>query len=86
MAVRRRSALKPAASPGLSTVSPLVLDQHEFAFEDVDELVFLLVPVAQRRRGAGLERRQIDAELVSPAALPSRLRSRPATTRLNGSG
>src|SRR5580692_7451979 len=41
-----------------------VVDQHDFAFEDEDELIFLLVPMPQRGRGAGLQRRQVDPELV----------------------
>src|SRR5579863_2363522 len=43
-----------------------ILDQHDFALKDIDELVFLLMPVTQGRGGAGLECREIDAELVEP--------------------
>ena len=64
----------------------VVLDQRQLAFEHVDELVLVLVPVAQRRGRAGLQRRQVDAELVSPAASPSRLRERPATSLSCGGG
>src|SRR5262245_9044917 len=41
----------------------VVLLQHQLAVEHVDELVLLLVPVAQRRRGARLDARDIDPEL-----------------------
>src|SRR5262249_5083279 len=44
-----------------------VLDQGNLAFEHEDELVLLLVPVAQRRGGARLEPREIDAELGEPS-------------------
>src|SRR5690348_3311245 len=43
-----------------------VLHQHQLAFEHVDELVLVLVPVALRRRRARLQPRQVDAELVEP--------------------
>ena len=49
---------------GLEHGLAVVLDQHDLAFEHIDELVFLFVPVPQRRGRAGLERRQVDAELV----------------------
>src|SRR5579862_12615 len=42
----------------------IVFDQHDFAFENEDQLVLLLMPVAQRRGGARLQRGEIDAELV----------------------
>ena len=42
----------------------VLLDQHHLAFEQIDKFVFLFVPVAQCRGGAGLERRQVDAELI----------------------
>src|SRR6516225_9163050 len=44
-----------------------VLDQRDLALEHVDELVFGLVPVAQRGGGAGLEAREVDPELREPA-------------------
>src|SRR5206468_5828019 len=40
-----------------------ILDQNDFAFEHIDELVLLLMPMAQRRGRPWLESRQIDAEL-----------------------
>src|SRR5262249_44659529 len=43
-----------------------VLDQHDLAFEHVNELVFGLVPVAQRGGGTGLESREIDPKLAEP--------------------
>jgi hypothetical protein len=42
----------------------VLIDQRELAGENVDEFIFLLMPVAQRRERAGLERNVIDAELV----------------------
>src|SRR5262249_17912459 len=41
----------------------LVLPQDQFAFEHVDELVLLFVPMAQRRGRARFDARDIDAEL-----------------------
>src|SRR5262245_42133749 len=43
-----------------------VLDQRDLALEDVNELVFGLVPVVQRGGGAGLEAREVDPELGEP--------------------
>src|SRR5262249_10028096 len=43
-----------------------VLDQRQLAFEDVDEFVLLLMPMAQRRGGAGLEPGEVDTELGEP--------------------
>jgi hypothetical protein len=40
-----------------------LLHQRDLAFEHIDELVFGLVPVAQRRSGAGLQSREIDSKL-----------------------
>ena len=39
---------------GLEHDFAAVLDQDQLAFQHVDELVLVLVPVALRRRGAGL--------------------------------
>src|SRR5690242_1993675 len=50
-----------------------VLHQHQLAFEHVDELVLVLVPVALRRRRAGLEPREVDAELVEPDGIAETL-------------
>src|SRR5260370_26115494 len=57
----------------------LVGHQRHFAFEDIDELVLALVPVALRRPGGGRQLEQVDAELREPegvaqsaaAALPA---------------
>ena len=57
---------QPAASPGLQHGLAVVLVQHQLAFEHVDELVLVLVPVAQRRGGVGLDPRDVDAELRQP--------------------
>src|SRR5262245_29454212 len=40
-----------------------VLDQRQLAFNEKDELVLVLVPMAQRRESSGREHRQVDAEL-----------------------
>ena len=40
-----------------------VLDQRQLAFKEKDELVLVLVPMAQRRESAGRKHRQVDAEL-----------------------
>jgi hypothetical protein len=37
--------------------------EHQLAFKHVDELVFALVPVTERRLGVGLDARNVDAEL-----------------------
>src|ERR1019366_8265247 len=50
-----------------------VLDQHQLAFQHVDEFVFLLVPVPQRGGGARLDTRNIDAELRETHAVAQRL-------------
>src|SRR5262249_5442558 len=63
-----------------------VLDQHDLALEHVDELVFGLVPVAQRGGGAGLEAREIDPELREPDGVAERVFSRPSVMPRHGSG
>src|SRR5262245_32160819 len=62
MAVRH-AGLESGAVARLEHGLAGVLDQHQLAFEDIDELVLLLVPMSQRRSGARLEARQVDAEL-----------------------
>src|SRR5262249_38774352 len=49
-----------------------VLDQHDLAFEHVNELVFGLVPVAQRGGSARLESREIDPKLAEPDDIAKR--------------
>src|SRR5215831_5034463 len=49
-----------------------VVDQRDLALEDVNELVFGLVPVAQRGGGAGLEAREVDPELREPDGVAER--------------
>src|SRR4030088_1310329 len=44
----------------------VVLDQHQLAFEHIDELILGLMPMALRGGGAGLETGQVDAELIEP--------------------
>src|SRR2546421_593127 len=41
----------------------LILDQHDLAFQHVNELVLLFVPMAQRRGSTGLQPREVHAEL-----------------------
>src|SRR6187200_844047 len=48
---------------------PLVRDQHDFAFEHVDEFILPLMPVPKRGSGAGLEPSQIDAEVPKAAGI-----------------
>src|SRR5579862_3873597 len=50
-----------------------VLGQDDFALQHVDELVFLLVPMPQRRRRTRLERGEIDAELVETCGVAETL-------------
>src|SRR5882762_9195969 len=64
--------LEAGAVAGLQRDLTAVLDQHALAFEDVDELVLLLVPVAQRSRGTGLEFRQIHTELAQAHRIAER--------------
>ena len=65
MAVRfaRRKSCRHS---GFQHVLALVGHEHELALEHVDALVLFRVPVAKRGHGAGLERRQVDAELREP--------------------
>src|SRR3981081_4125792 len=49
-----------------------ILDQRDLPLEHIDELVLGLVPMAQRRRSARLEPRQIDAELHEPRDVAER--------------
>src|SRR5262249_7475775 len=60
----RSAGLKAGGGAGRKQGLALVLDQHQLAFKYVDELILPLVPMPQRRGGAGLERGEIDAELV----------------------
>src|SRR6202023_1296004 len=74
VALRPIDEMMTASNPDLETrgVARLqhgratVLDQRDLALEDVNELVFGLVPVAQRGGGAGLEAREVDPELREP--------------------
>jgi hypothetical protein len=50
----------------------IVLDQRDLALEDVNELVFGLVPVAQRGGRAGLKAREVDPELGEPDDIAER--------------
>ena len=45
---------------------------HEFAREHEHKLVFVRVPVAHRGRGAGAERRVVDAEFREPRGVAER--------------
>src|SRR5262245_20415245 len=67
-AVDQLVAVGDAGLPASAVARPqhdlaAVLDQRDLAVDHVDELVFLLMPVPQRRAGAGLESRDVDPEL-----------------------
>src|SRR5262245_19273789 len=72
--------MMPVADTGLETCSisgtqhgrTAVLDQRDLALEHVDELVLLLVPVAQRRGRAGPQPREVDPELREPRDVAER--------------
>jgi hypothetical protein len=49
-------------------------DEHDRAPDDIDEFVFVSVPMALTGPGARSQLQQIDAELGRPAASPSRRR------------
>src|SRR5262249_22051126 len=68
----RDAGLEARAVARLEQRLTAVLDQGNLAFEHEDELVLLLVPVAQRRGGARLEPREIDAELGEPRDVAER--------------
>src|SRR5438128_8660104 len=59
-------SLKPRGVARLQHGRSTIVDQRDLALEDVNELVFGLVPVAQRGGGAGLEAREVDPELGEP--------------------
>jgi hypothetical protein len=46
-----------------------VFDQRHFAFEHMDELVLIAVPVALAGPAAGRQGHQVDAEIAQPARL-----------------
>src|SRR5262245_61320410 len=48
-------------------------DQHQLAFEHIDEFVLRLVPMTLRRGGTRLEPDQLDAELRQAAGIAERL-------------
>jgi len=58
-----------AQSPARSTVSPPSSMSVTFAFEHVDELVFVAVPVTLARPAAGRQGHQIDAEILKASRL-----------------
>ncbi len=64
--------LEAGAVAGLQRDLTAALDQHALAFENVDELILLLVPVKQRSRGAGLELRQIHTKLAQAHRIAER--------------
>ena len=91
-AVDQAMAVRNAGLPGCGVAGlehglAVVLAQHHFAFEHVDKLVFVFVPVALRGGRARLERADVDAEMCrGRRRAPSRLRERPSTALLNGGG
>ena len=63
-----------------------IFDQRHFAFEHEDKFIFVRMPVALARPIAWRQVHKIDAEIVSPPALPSRCRTRSAQGASNGGG
>ena len=49
-----------------------VFDQRRLAFEHEQKFILVLVPMAMRGRRAGLEARQVDAELRKPPRIAER--------------
>src|SRR5262245_56673769 len=67
-AVHQAMAVRQAGLPGRRLAGPqhglaAVLAQNHLAFEHVDELVLLLMPVALRRGGSRLQGADVDTEL-----------------------
>src|SRR5262245_63389727 len=65
-------AVRQAGLPGRRLAGPqhglaAVLAQNHFAFENVNELVLLLMPVALRRGGSRLQGAEVDTELGQAA-------------------
>src|SRR5262245_36467262 len=60
------AGLEPGCVARLEHGLAVVLGQHQLAFEYIDEFVFRLVRVTQRGRRAGLDARDVDAELRQP--------------------
>src|SRR5262245_40188056 len=60
----RHPGLPGCGLTGLERYFAAVLAQYDFAFEHVDQLVFLFVPMALRRRSARSQRADVDAELA----------------------
>jgi len=63
-----------------------VFDKGQLAFQDMDELVFVAVPVALAGPAAGRQRHEVDAKVPQPACVPSLLRVRSTPRSLKGSG
>ena len=47
----------------------LVLDEHDFAVDNEDELIFVAMPVPLRRPLAGRQAREVDAEILEAARI-----------------
>src|SRR5664279_4839636 len=67
------AGLEAGGIAGLEHGLAVVLDQHQLAFQHVDEFVFLLVPMPQRGRRARLDARNVDAELRETHDVAQRL-------------
>src|SRR5450759_493908 len=67
------AGLEAGGVAGLEYGFAVVLDQHQLAFQHVDEFVFLLVPMPQRGGRARLDARNIDAELRETHDVAQRL-------------
>src|SRR5262249_24881808 len=64
----------------------IVLDQHDFALEHVNELIFGLVPWRSAEAAPGFSRVRLTPNCMSPATSPSTVFSRPWVTAPHGSG
>src|SRR5262245_18838840 len=61
-----------------------VFDERDFAFEHIDELVLVAVPVALAGPAAGRQPHQIDAEIAKPARVAQTLPRTCSTGRVEG--
>src|SRR4029079_5457239 len=61
----RNAGLPGCRVTGLEYGFAVVLAQHYFAFEHINKLVFLFVPVALRGRRARLERTDVHAQMIA---------------------
>jgi hypothetical protein len=65
--------LPAGKGPGGHSVLTRFVHECQLTFQDVDEFIFGLVPVAQCRLSPGIESRVIDSELSDANGIPKRL-------------